>query len=76
MRFSDEAIDAMIKAGLITAFGGTGDNVNQVVATVGQCDEVTAILRRNGKAVGVLVVADDAVEGAADRGQEVLKSLQ
>jgi hypothetical protein len=76
MKISDEIIDEMIRAGMVKAFGGTGEDISRVVATVKDCDEATVILRRSGKAVGVLVVADSDHEGATKRGQEVLAQLQ
>ena len=74
MKVTDEIIDAMIRAGMVKAFGGTEDEVTKVITTVEDCDEATVILRKNGRAVGVLVVADDsATEGARSRGQQVLE---
>lgn len=78
MKFNDQILDAMLKAGLTTAFGGTGDEVTKVVTTVGSCDEANVILRREGKNVGVLVIAEDSVdaEAATKRGQDLLSTLQ
>lgn len=79
MKFNDQILDAMLKAGLTTAFGGTGDEVTKVVTTVGGCDEANVILRRGGKDVGVLVIADDSVVDADEaraRAQRILSNLQ
>lgn len=76
MKLSDEIIEAMIEAGLVKAIGGQGDEVKRVIATVGSCDEATVILRRGGKDIGVLVMADDSVEGAQARGEATLSHLQ
>lgn len=73
MKIRDEIIDAMIRAGMVKAFGGSDDEITRVVTTVNDCDEATVILRKNGRAVGVLVVADDSVaDEARGRGTQVL----
>lgn len=78
MKFNDQILEAMLKAGLATAFGGTGDEVKKVITTVAGCDEAHVILRSAGKNVGVLVVADDSANEAdvRARGQELLSTLQ
>jgi hypothetical protein len=76
MKIADTVLEEMVKGGLLASSGATVEQIKQIVETVKGCDEATVILRKNGKAVGVLVVADDGAEGAAQRGHEALAQLQ